>query len=621
LNIFILCNGLGQRFKDENYFYPKPLVRVNGQHLIFGLLDEIYSKDNNYKVFIIYNELLDSYEFKNLINNRYFHHNIQFLRLGDTRGSAETLHKGIEHFNIRDSFISIDCDIIFSINNLDKFRTNPNNTIFYFRDENDKPIYSYVQLNDNNVTDIAEKHKISNFACCGMYGFNNSNDYVEAFNKLELDKGECYISSIYKNLINTGIPVIALEVENYHCLGTPLLLQNYCLNNKSKEKKRICFDIDNTLFTLAIDRDYNNIEPIEKNINLLKNLYNDGHIIILYTARNMKSLGGNMGLVNKQAGQQIFNLLNKYDIQYHEIYFGKPHADFYIDDLAVNAFSDTQKEMGIYFNNNESRKHNKLSFNNNVIIKETGNSGEIYWYQNIPETIRDFLPDILFIKDNKIGMERIDGTNLSHININKQLTENHISLLFNNLDKIHNSVSNLAKNVNIYANYGSKLKSRMEHDYYQKIKNHDEIYSKIYEILVNYEKHDLGQIGVVHGDTVLTNIFLCRKNNKEYLKFIDMRGRLGEENSIFGDIFYDYAKLYQSLAGYDFIFNSLPLDNEYIKKNIAIFNNLFLEEFDKERLELVRKISASLLYSMLPFHENIEKREKYLDLSLKLLYT
>ena len=40
-------------------------------------------------------------------------------------------------------------------------------------DEQENPIYSYVKLENNNVTDIVEKKKISNLACTGAYGFDS----------------------------------------------------------------------------------------------------------------------------------------------------------------------------------------------------------------------------------------------------------------------------------------------------------------------------------------------------------------------------------------------------------------------------------------------------------------
>ena len=52
-------------------------------------------------------------------------------------------------------------------------------------------------------------------------------------------------------------------------------------------------------------------------------------------------------------------------------------------------------------------------------------------------------------------------------------------------------------------------------------------------------------------------------NTYEKIKFIDMRGTLNGILSIYGDWLYDWAKLYQSLIGYDIILNNKTISNNY----------------------------------------------------------
>lgn len=49
-----------------------------------------------------------------------------------------------------------------------------NNAVFYSVKENENPIYSYIQFNENKrITNIKEKEKISNNANTGAYCFEN----------------------------------------------------------------------------------------------------------------------------------------------------------------------------------------------------------------------------------------------------------------------------------------------------------------------------------------------------------------------------------------------------------------------------------------------------------------
>ena len=61
----------------------------------------------------------------------------------------------------------------------------------------------------------------------------------------------------------------------------------------------------------------------------------------------------------------------------------------------------------------------------------------------------------------------------------------------------------------------------------------------------------------------MTNILI---NKYDKIKFIDMRGKQGKECTIYGDWLYDWAKLYQSLIGYDKILQDKNISLEYEKK-------------------------------------------------------
>lgn len=92
---------------------------------------------------------------------------------------------------------------------------------------------------------------------------------------------------------------------------------------------RICFDLDNTLCT---GKPYAEAKPYAWAAPLLESLKEKGYTIIIYTARNMNTYNGNIGLVNKNIGMLTFSQLDRWGFKYDEIYFGKPSADIYIDD-------------------------------------------------------------------------------------------------------------------------------------------------------------------------------------------------------------------------------------------------------------------------------------------------
>lgn len=89
-----------------------------------------------------------------------------------------------------------------------------------------------------------------------------------------------------------------------------------------------CFDIDGTLCTNTHGR-YEEAEPMAERIAVVNALYEKGHTIKLFTAR---------GTVTGIDWRQLTELqLAQWKVKYHELLFGKPEADIFIDDRGFNA--------------------------------------------------------------------------------------------------------------------------------------------------------------------------------------------------------------------------------------------------------------------------------------------
>ena len=196
------------------------------------------------------------------------------------------------------------------------------------------------------VQDIIEKRKVSNYACTGAYGFNSYKELLKYTNIILENnittKNEYYTSLVISEMIKDDaiFNYRIIKKRDWVCLGTPIQLRQFCDNQTENHiKKRICFDLDNTLVTYPkISGDYNTVEPISKNINYLKYLKKKGNTIIIYTARRMRTHQGNNGKILADIGEITFKTLKKYDIPFDEIYFGKPYADYYIDELSYKLF-------------------------------------------------------------------------------------------------------------------------------------------------------------------------------------------------------------------------------------------------------------------------------------------
>ncbi len=90
------------------------------------------------------------------------------------------------------------------------------------------------------------------------------------------------------------------------------------------------FDIDGTICTLVENAQYQNAKPIKERIEKVNELFKNGHIIKLFTAR-----GSETGIDwTKNTKLQ----LKEWSVKYHELIMNrKPHGDLFIDDKAINA--------------------------------------------------------------------------------------------------------------------------------------------------------------------------------------------------------------------------------------------------------------------------------------------
>ena len=91
--------------------------------------------------------------------------------------------------------------------------------------------------------------------------------------------------------------------------------------------KTICCDIDGVIAAITPDNDYHLSLPRPEIIAQLRQLHRQGHRIILFTARGTMT-GIDWRAVTEQQ-------MATWGVPYDELHFGKPAADYYIDDRAL----------------------------------------------------------------------------------------------------------------------------------------------------------------------------------------------------------------------------------------------------------------------------------------------
>lgn len=229
MNIFIPLGGEGKRFSKYGYSTPKPLIKVNKKEIIFWLLDSLtISNDDN--IFILANQSLRKTKIDKIIKKKYPKIKISFLNK-KTNGPLETFYLFLKNNSkiLNKELLILDSDISFKKDIIKASKKLDYSTIFYKKNYEKKPIYSYIRMKSNkNIIQIKEKQKISNNIGIGSYYFNNLKIIFKILKKTKFKtKRELYISSIYKILINTKNIIKGEEFKYNFTLGTPNQIKKY----------------------------------------------------------------------------------------------------------------------------------------------------------------------------------------------------------------------------------------------------------------------------------------------------------------------------------------------------------------------------------------------------------
>jgi len=250
MNIIIPLGGKGERFVREGYSDPKPLINVLNKQMIFWVLDNlIIHKDDN--IFIVYSADLDQHNFTGIVRSKY--PQVVCIPVNhQTSGAVETLSVGIKtimQMSSHKKCVLLDCDTFYTEDILSVVRNSEDSIVFYTKKDNEKPIYSYIELDaeTNCITRIQEKVKISSNANTGCYVFSDIRqlhrlcEYVLK-NNITFN-GEPYTSCVISELIKESrVQGHQLDDKCVFSLGTPSELLVF-----NKNTFVFLFDLDGTL--------------------------------------------------------------------------------------------------------------------------------------------------------------------------------------------------------------------------------------------------------------------------------------------------------------------------------------------------------------------------------------
>ena len=335
-----------------------------------------------------------------------------------------------------------------------------------------------------------------------------------------------------------------------------------------------------------------------------------------------------------------FGVILKFYLSKLSVSMKKYEIEYYYNTNTVSGLVDSMR------NNMSGRSFNNFNINEYGVITKTSTEkkllSEINWYTEIGKTPLALLcPHFLGRKGGpdtySYQLEYMDYTSLAEYFVYYPISDIQWKYIFETLLIFANSLWNYAKapdtfdiEKNTTKMYVDKTNERVAKWERQDLLDLDMVivnnkplhgfrycWKALQSRIQNIISSSREFAGVIHGDLCFGNILYAPKSS--IFKFIDPRGNFGED-SIYGDIRYDIAKLRHSYHGlFDYITSDLfsikqlavnKFDYKFLTTHIPnynIFDDVLLDKkVDIDDIELLEGI---LFISMIPLHSDSKERQ------------
>lgn len=173
-------------------------------------------------------------------------------------------------------------------------------------------------------------------------------DIEEAYNRPRQELPKIYYQNACIDVVRAGVILEQRSMSGKVILGYEME-QNFDIDTEEEFAKaeqfiriasggkRFVIDIDGVIARIQPQLDYAQAEPNEPMIKVINKLYDMGNEIIIFTARGY--------VTGKDWKAVTTDQFARWGLKYHELHFGKPNADYYVDDkmLDMNLLLDLLK--------------------------------------------------------------------------------------------------------------------------------------------------------------------------------------------------------------------------------------------------------------------------------------
>jgi len=280
--LIIPCAGLSTRFPTNK---PKYLLTHPDGRLMLEKAYEGFNFSYDRLIIPILEQHCKKFDAYDIVSEAFPTSEILILK-EQTSCQAETIYQTIIKKSVDGYFISKDCDNLISVD----LPAEPTNLVVGVDLRNRLDISSvasksFIIVNEQNIViDILEKEVCSNYISAGVYGFKNSQDFMDGYEAIYDTAGEIYPSHVISFLLSQGDTFNIYYSTRFDDYGDMISWRG------EREKHTTYFiDVDGVIFKNSGKYGnhtwYDYSIPLTKNIEVIKTLSRCGAQIIITTAR------------------------------------------------------------------------------------------------------------------------------------------------------------------------------------------------------------------------------------------------------------------------------------------------------------------------------------------------
>lgn len=240
MNLVMPMAGRGSRFAQVGYTVPKPLIDVRGKPMYAWATDSLPLEHASRLIFICLDEHLRGLGLQEDIHRRYGHLQPVIVPLSKvTEGQACTVLEAKQHFDLSAPLVIYNADTWFRselAERLKQLGPKVAGVLGVFNADGDK--WSFARTDSGTATgrvvEVAEKRRISEYCCTGLYHFSRAGDFVAHAEAMIADgervNREFYVAPVYNRLIAAGADIRLDVADEVWVLGTPEDLAHFEAN-------------------------------------------------------------------------------------------------------------------------------------------------------------------------------------------------------------------------------------------------------------------------------------------------------------------------------------------------------------------------------------------------------